>query len=394
MLTLANGQLAVASTVMLTQGQATIAGAPQPQAWGQPVSVSLYNTGAVSQTILLKVLRSGDTTARTVARYVLAQNESAALSCLVLGPGDALYGQTTTATNTDYSVFESVPGSFQSQAYDSSGLLKLVNGTSVTSATTITSASADAFDVGPNGNTNPVFKIDASTSSQADGIKVTGAAAGSGVALQGITSGTNADILIDAAAAGTVKIGTAASTALGLQVGSSTSAAATLCIVQSTNLKALVVGRLGATTPAFQVDANTATSITGVKIKSAGTGGGVAISAIGEASNGAMTIDAQGSGTLTLQGTATGNVIVGNNVNIQVAATTGTSFGSATTQKLSFYGVTPITQPAASSAVSVTGATGASTGVSLDTTFTGGGTAAYTIGGIVVKLKALGLLAT
>jgi hypothetical protein len=76
----------------------------------------------------------------------------------------------------------------------------------------------------------------------------------------------------------------------------------------SNSASALTVGRLGATTPALQVDASTATSITGIKIKSAASGGGVAISAIGEASNGNLTIDAQGSGTITLGGTSTGAI--------------------------------------------------------------------------------------
>lgn len=88
--------------------------------------------------------------------------------------------------------------------------------------------------------------------------------------------------------------------------------------ITSASASALTVGRLGATTPALKVDASTATSITGVQIKSAGASGGVAISAIGEASNGNMTIDAQGSGTLTLNGTATGNIVMGR-------ATTGVS---------------------------------------------------------------------
>lgn len=55
----------------------------------------------------------------------------------------------------------------------------------------ITSSSADAFDVGPNGATNPVLKINAATASAATGIEVIGAAAGNGVAVNAISSGTN-----------------------------------------------------------------------------------------------------------------------------------------------------------------------------------------------------------
>lgn len=78
--------------------------------------------------------------------------------------------------------------------------------------------------------------------------------------------------------------------------------------ITSASATALTAGRLGATTPALQVDASTATSITGIKIKSAAAGGGVAISAIGEASNGNLTLDAQGSGTITVGGTSTGAI--------------------------------------------------------------------------------------
>jgi len=88
-------------------------------------------------------------------------------------------------------------------------------------------------------------------------------------------------------------------------------AATAQLIITSTNAAAFAVGRLGATTPALVVDSNTATSITGIKIKSAATGNGVAVSAIGEASNGNLTIDAQGSGTLSLNVTATGNIVLG-----------------------------------------------------------------------------------
>lgn len=88
--------------------------------------------------------------------------------------------------------------------------------------------------------------------------------------------------------------------------------------VTSAASTALAVGRLGATTPALQVDASTATSITGLKIKSAAAAGGLALSAVGEASNGNMTIDAQGSGTLTFNSIATGNIVMG-------AAVTGVS---------------------------------------------------------------------
>ncbi|TAL08058.1 MAG: hypothetical protein EPO02_13785 [Nitrospirae bacterium] len=94
-------------------------------------------------------------------------------------------------------------------------------------------------------------------------------------------------------------------------------------VITSASAIALAVGRLGSTTPALQIDASTATSITGIKIKSAATTGGVAVSAIGEAANGNLTIDAQGTGTLTLQGTATGAITLTRATTLSAALTYG-----------------------------------------------------------------------
>jgi hypothetical protein len=71
------------------------------------------------------------------------------------------------------------------------------------------------------------------------------------------------------------------------------------------------VGPNGATNPAFNVDASTASSATGLNIKSAAAAAGVAVSAISSGTNENLTIDAKGSGTITLNGTATGAVISG-----------------------------------------------------------------------------------
>lgn len=80
--------------------------------------------------------------------------------------------------------------------------------------------------------------------------------------------------------------------------------------------------------------------------------------------------------------------------NIDIQYATGIEIGTAVTQKLSFYGNTPITQPADTG--ETTGFTaGAGTGVNDDSTFTGNvGTKAYTISDIVKALKNLGLIAT
>ena len=79
--------------------------------------------------------------------------------------------------------------------------------------------------------------------------------------------------------------------------------------------------------------------------------------------------------------------------NIVVNATTGTKIATATTQKLGFYNATPVVQQATTG--TTTGFTaGSGTASKSDSTFTGNsGSAAYTVGDIVLALKSLGFLA-
>lgn len=81
-----------------------------------------------------------------------------------------------------------------------------IGGSSVSALGTITSTSANAFDVGPSGTTNPTFQIDASTSSAATGIKIKSAASTSGVAVSAISSGTNENLTVDAKGSGTISL--------------------------------------------------------------------------------------------------------------------------------------------------------------------------------------------
>jgi hypothetical protein len=71
---------------------------------------------------------------------------------------------------------------------------------------TVTSTSASAVTAGANGATNPVLKVDASASSVATGLKVTGAAAASGADLTVISSGTNENLTINAKGSGTITL--------------------------------------------------------------------------------------------------------------------------------------------------------------------------------------------
>lgn len=80
--------------------------------------------------------------------------------------------------------------------------------------------------------------------------------------------------------------------------------------ITSTNASALAVGRQGATAPVLKVNANTASVATGIEIIGAAAAGGVAVNAISSGTNENLTVDAKGSGTITLAGTSTGNVVI------------------------------------------------------------------------------------
>ncbi len=136
--------------------------------------------------------------------------------------------------------------------------------------------------------------------------------------------------------------------------------------------------------------------LSGASAGGSGTAGNVAIDcgAANAGTPGSITIGGSNATSITL-GVATtisGNLTLSTK-NIVTDGATGTKIGTATTQLLGFYNATPIAQPAANTDTT-TGAAGSSTAVYLNTTFTGAsGTAAFTLGGVITKLKALGLLA-
>ncbi len=72
----------------------------------------------------------------------------------------------------------------------------------------------------------------------------------------------------------------------------------------------------------------------------------------------------------------------------------GTSLGQSAAEKISFYGATPIVQPASPSGNTHTVTAGSTTSVFVNTSFDGSsGSTAYTVGDIVLALKNLGLIA-
>lgn len=173
---------------------------------------------------------------------------------------------------------------------------------------TVTSGSSGALVVGPNGSTNPAFSVDASAGSAATGWGVTANAAASGAALTVLSSGTNENGKIDAKGSGTLTLQGTATGAITLTTATTISAAAT---VQSTSASALTVGANGATNPVLKVNANTASVATGLHVTGAAAAGGLALAVISSGTNESLTLDAKGSGTVTIGGTSTGSVQLG-----------------------------------------------------------------------------------
>lgn len=93
--------------------------------------------------------------------------------------------------------------------------------------------------------------------------------------------------------------------------------------ITTTSASGLTVGRQGATAPVLKVDAATASVATGVSITGAAAAGGVAIAAISSGTDESVTLDAKGAGTLTINGTATGNIVLGRAMTGVSASLTG-----------------------------------------------------------------------
>lgn len=163
--------------------------------------------------------------------------------------------------------------------------------------------------------------------------------------------------------------------------------------VYSSNSSAFIVGQNGRTTPAFQVQTDQANGVTGLKILAKAAGSGVVLVAQSSGTNEDWNLDAKGSGKLILNASATGNVKIGQALemtegkNIVFGTTTGTKIGSTTSDKLSFWNKTPIVQP--TTAVTAETLVVNTSGIVNDTATFGG----YTLGQIAAALKNVGLLA-
>lgn len=271
---------------------------------------------------------------------------------------------------------------------------------------TVTSSSASALAVGLNGATNPAFLVDASTASSATGLRVKSAAAGGGVALTVITSGTNEQLNIDAAGSGQIVIAGTSTGAIILTRATTLSAALTYGGVTLSNsvtgsgsmvlsasptftgtvamaaltqtssgASAQAVGPNGTTNPVWQVDASTASQAAGLKLTGAATGGTVALAAIDSGSNAGLSIDGKGTGAVTLASVSTGGVVVGSAGSVVGKI----AFGNATSGTVT---IQPVTGALGSAVLSLPAATDTLAGQNIANGGTGGSLTASN-GGIV-----------
>jgi len=118
----------------------------------------------------------------------------------VVGPGSSTDNALARFDSTTGKLIQN-SGAILDDSNNLSGL-----GTVASAAHTITSASANALAVGPNGTTNPTLQVDGSVASAATGVAITPAAAASGVTLACISSGTNEDFTVRSKGTGILKL--------------------------------------------------------------------------------------------------------------------------------------------------------------------------------------------
>jgi len=200
MRTYADGQLAATATAIFTAGQ----DANYPSDGDVLVTLQLANTsGATTETVTITFKRQGGT-ARRLARVILSPNETATIAGISMQQGDVLLGATTNATTVDYILGGSAAVTFSVQTFNSSGASKQVAGATITSATTITSDSANALAVGRQGTTTPALNVDASAATSVTGLNIAAAAAAGGLALSVTSSGAAESLALDAKGTGTI----------------------------------------------------------------------------------------------------------------------------------------------------------------------------------------------
>lgn len=191
-----------------------------------------------------------------------------------------------------------------------------ISGPTITGATatsgviTQTSASATAFETGPNGGTNPVFRTVNSISSAATGISITGRAATAGADITVLSSGTNENLVINAKGSGTITLNPTATGNIVLGQAATTAFPITQTSASATAFES---GPNGSTNPVFRLVNNVSSAATGISITGRAAAGGADITVLSSGTNENLVINAKGSGVVLLNGTGTGAVNVGDN---------------------------------------------------------------------------------
>lgn len=241
---------------------------------------------------------------------------------IMVGAGASKFQATTIAGALTYG------GVTLSNAVTGTGNMVLATSPSVSGLTVTGSFTATGL-VGNAALVNPSTTVNGQTCTLGSTCTITATAASITTGTTTVASGVAGRVLFNNGTLGEYAIsgtGSVAMTASPTFTGTVTAAAANFSgavAITSSSATAFAAGLNGTTNPALLVDASTASSATGLKIKSAAAAGGVALTVITSGTNENLTIDAAGSGTVTINGTATGQITLNRSTTIGAALTYG-----------------------------------------------------------------------
>jgi hypothetical protein len=276
----------------------------------------------------------------------------ACATCGVTGSPLSQFASTTSAqlrgvisdeTGTGVAVFGTGPtltGVTITTSFSAAGLVGLTNLASQAANTIVANATAGA--ASPTAISVPSCTGSANalqwTSGSGFGCGAIVAAAGSiAVGTTTITSGTDTRILRNNGGV----LGEYTITGTGTVVAMQTSPGfLTSATVTGSSANALAVGPNGTTNPSFNVDASTASAATGLNVKSAAAAGGLAVSVISSGANEALTLNAKGSGLISIGNTSTGGLaLAGGGGGVAIGGCTIGANSMCTSGSASFAGV-------------------------------------------------------